>query len=117
MKHPWKLRGAASLCGLVNGLFGGGGGLILLPLLSRWGNLSRRELYATCLAVTFSVSLVSAAVYLTQGTIILSDALPCLLGGLTGGILGGKLYGSIPDRWLNWMFIAFLCYAGVHYLL
>ena len=43
------LAGAAA--GLVNGLFGGGGGMVLLPLLSRWGTLDQKKAFATCVAL------------------------------------------------------------------
>ena len=47
-----RLAGGAA--GLANGLFGGGGGMVFLPILSRWGGLPPRKLYATCVAVVSS---------------------------------------------------------------
>jgi len=91
--------------------------MVFLPILSRWGNLSQRKLYATCVAVIFPVCLVSAVIYLLRGESSLSTALPYLLGGLAGGFLGGKLYGRISTKLLKWLFAAFLFYAGVKYLL
>lgn len=113
----WPARIAGGAAGLANGLFGGGGGQVFLPILARWGSLSARKRYATCVAVIFPVCLVSAGVYLVQGGVSLTAALPYLLGGLAGGWLGGKLYGRIPTVWLNRLFAAFLFYAGVKYLL
>lgn len=110
-----RLAGGAA--GLANGLFGGGGGMVFLPILSRWGGLPPRKLYATCVAVIFPVCLVSAAVYWWRGSVSLLDAWPYLLGGLAGGWLGGKLYGKVPAQALKWLFAAFLFYAGVRYLL
>ncbi len=113
--YPARIAGGAA--GLANGLFGGGGGMVFLPILSRWGALSQRQLYATCVAVIFPVCAVSAAVYLFQGKADLIAALPYLAGGLPGGWLGGKLYGKVPTKLLKWVFAAFLFYAGVNYLL
>ena len=48
MKAAWTARLAGAAAGLANGLFGGGGGMVFLPIQSRWGNLSQRKLYATC---------------------------------------------------------------------
>ena len=117
MKGNGAARIAGGAAGLANGLFGGGGGMVFLPILSRWGNLSQRKLYATCVGVIFPVCLVSAAVYLLRGGVSLITALPYLAGGLAGGFLGGKLYGKISTKFLKWLFAAFLCYAGVKYLL
>ena len=112
MEKPWPARIAGAAAGLANGLFGGGGGMVFLPILSRWGDLNQRKLYATCVAVIFPVCLVSAAVYLFRGEVMLLTALPYLLGGLAGGWIGGKLYGKISTQWLKWLFAAFLFYAG-----
>ena len=117
MKHLWAVRIAGGAAGLANGLFGGGGGMVFLPILSQWGNLRERKLYATCVGVIFPVCLVSAAVYVFRGGVSLFTALPYLAGGLIGGWLGGKLYGKVPTRWLKWLFAGFLFYAGVKYLL
>ena len=87
------------------------------PILSRFGTLEQRRLYATCVGVIFPVCAVSAAVYLWRGEIELMTALPYLIGGPIGGWLGGKLYGKVSVKLLKWMFAAFLFYAGVRYLL
>lgn len=117
MDTKWTAGLAGGAAGLANGLFGGGGGMVLLPILSRWGGLSARRLYATCVAVIFPVCAVSAAVYLWRGGFDLTAALPYLVGGLGGGWVGGKLYGRVSTALLKWVFAAFLCYAGVRYLL
>lgn len=113
----WAAGIAGGAAGLANGLFGGGGGMVFLPILSRWGGLSQRKLYATCVGVIFPVCLVSAGVYVARGSVSLAAALPYLAGGLIGGWLGGKLYGKVSTVFLKWLFAAFLFYAGVKYLL
>ncbi|MDD3347454.1 TSUP family transporter [Oscillibacter sp.] len=116
MGPKWTARIAGGAAGLANGLFGGGGGMVFLPILSRWGALPQRKLYATCVGVIFPVCAVSAAVYLWRGGVSLFTALPYLAGGLIGGTLGGRLYGKVPTQFLKWLFAAFLFYAGVRYL-
>lgn len=117
MASKWPARIAGGAAGLANGLFGGGGGMVFLPILSRWGGLKSRQLYATCVAVIFPVCAVSAAIYLWRGGMNWASALPYLVGGLLGGWLGGKLYGRVSTKVLKWIFVAFLFYAGVRYLL
>lgn len=117
MKYTLTVRIAGAAAGLANGFFGGGGGMVFLPILSRFGTLPQRKLYATCVGVIFPVCLVSAAIYLLQGDVSVQSALPYLAGGLMGGIIGGKLYGKISTKFLKWLFAAFLFYAGVKYLL
>ena len=117
MNDLWKSRLAGAAAGLANGLFGGGGGMVFIPLMSRVPALEGRHLFATCVAVIFPVCAVSAAVYFLRGGVSLSDAFPYLLGGLAGGFLGGRLYGRISTVWLRRLFALFLLYAGVKYLL
>ena len=117
MNNQWKTRLAGAAAGLANGLFGGGGGMVFIPLMSRTGVLEGRQLFATCVAVIFPVCAVSAAVYFWKGGLSLSAALPYLLGGLAGGFLGGRLYGRVSTVWLRRLFAMFLFYAGVKYLL
>lgn len=117
MDKTWSARLGGGAAGLANGLFGGGGGMVFLPILSRRGALSQRQLFATCVGVIFPVCMVSAAVYFFRAEISFLTALPYLLGGLGGGFLGGRLYGRVPTVWLRRLFALFLFYAGVKYLL
>lgn len=114
-RAPARIAGAAA--GAANGLFGGGGGMVFLPILARWGDLPQQKLYATCVGVIFPVCLVSAGIYLLRGELSLLTALPYLAGGLIGGWMGGRLYGKVSPKWLKQLFAAFLFYAGVKYLL
>ena len=109
------LAGAAA--GLVNGLFGGGGGSVLLPLLNRWGTLAPRAAFATCLAAIYPMCCVSAGVCLFQVRPALETVLPYLAGGLAGGVAGGLTFQKVPVRLLKALFGAFLVYGGVRYLL
>ena len=59
-KTKYALSGTAA--GLVNGLFGGGGGMVLVPLLNGWCGLAGKQAFATCVAAILPLSAVSAAV-------------------------------------------------------
>lgn len=115
--EKWKLPLAAGLAGIVNGLFGGGGGMVLLPLLSGEKELKGRRLFANSVAVILPICIVSVGVSAFFEPLPLREALPYLIGGTAGGLIGGKLFQSIPPRWLKRLFALFLLYAGVKYLL
>lgn len=117
MKKERGVIWAAVLAGGANGLFGGGGGMVLLPLLQRRCGLEDKRLFATSLAIIFPMCLVSGAVYLLQGSVSLGEALPYLLGGLAGGAIGGLTFSRVPVKWLKAVFALFLLYGGVRYLL
>lgn len=117
MKSKWKLSLSGAAAGLVNGCFGGGGGMVLVPLLQRWCGVEEKKSYATCVAVIFPFCVLSAAIYLWRTGFDLMAALPYLLGGLAGGLAGGALMDRVSVVWLRRIFAAFLLYGGVRYLL
>lgn len=108
---------AGAAAGLVNGIFGGGGGMVLLPLLTKWGGLSRRTAFATCVAVIYPMCLVSAVLYCLQVRPDIMLLLPYLLGGVLGGIISGLTFEKVPVRLLKAIFGVFLIYGGVRYLM
>ena len=78
------LTGAAA--GAVNGLFGAGGGMLLLPLLHRLTDLREHEAFACSVCTMLPLSVVSLVVYWLRGGEFLTAALPYLAGGALGGI-------------------------------
>lgn len=109
-KGKYALTGA--LAGLANGLFGSGGGLFLVPLLTRWAKLPQRKAFATSVAVVLPLSLLSAGVYWWKGELDLAGAWPYLLGGAAGGFLSGKVFRKVPLGWLRRAFGLLILYGG-----
>ena len=109
------LLGAAA--GTANGLFGAGGGLILVPLLTRWIRLPEKAAFATSLAIMTPLSLASLTVYLLHGGIDVAFAWRYLLGGAIGGAIAGPLFSHLPVIWLRRAMGLFLLYGGVRAVL
>ena len=114
-RNKTRLAGAAA--GVVNGLFGGGGGMVLLPLLARWGRRDARAAFVTCVAAIYPMCCVSAAAYLFRVRPDFMMLLPYLLGGAVGGVIAGLTFEKVPVRVLKVIFGLFLTYGGVRYLL
>jgi len=108
------LCGAAA--GLANGLFGAGGGMVLLPLLSRTTDLKPHELFACSVCIILPVSLVSAAVYFLRGGSFLAAAIPYLIGGAAGGAIAGLTLRKLPTKWLHRALGAFILWGGLRLL-
>lgn len=117
MERRWKLRLTGLAAGVINGFFGGGGGMAAVPLLNRWCSLDQRRTFANCVALILPLCAVSAAVCWWRGTLDWALAWPYLAGGAVGGLIGGKLFGRVPIKWLRRIFAVFLLYGGVRYLL
>lgn len=108
------LLGGAAV-GAANGLFGGGGGMIAVPLLERMGRPARRA-HATAIAVVLPATALSAAVYLFEGAVPLAVLVPVSIGVLAGGIAGARLLSRITGRAVNVLFSAFMLAAGLRML-
>ena len=81
MQPKAKYAVSGALAGAVNGLFGGGGGMVLVPLLSGWCGMEGKRSFATCVAVILPLSAVSAAGYLLRQGFELAAALPVWWAG------------------------------------
>lgn len=108
---------AGAAAGLTNGLFGGGGGSVLVPLLTRLCGLDQRRAFATSVAVILPLCALSAALYWWKGGLDLGEALPYLLGGALGGWAGGKWFRGVKLPWLKRIFGLLLIYGGLRSLL
>lgn len=104
---------AGALAGLTNGLFGGGGGSVLVPLLTRYCGLSQRKAFATSVAVILPLCVLSVAIYFFRGGLDLMTALPYLIGGAAGGWAGGRWFRGMRMGWLRRAFGLLLIYGGV----
>ena len=116
-RRTGRALAAGAAAGLTNGLFGGGGGSVLVPLLTRLCGLDQRRAFATSVAVILPLCALSAALYLWKGGLDLGAALPYLLGGALGGWAGGKWFRGVKLPWLKRAFGLLRIYGGVRSLL
>ena len=105
------------LCGAANGFFGAGGGMLLVPLFSRWVKLREDKLLATSLAVMLPLSVITAVIYIIRIKFDFTAAAPYVVGGFLGGAAAGKLFKFVPSGLLRRIFGIFMIYAGVRAVL
>ena len=116
VKEKLKNIGGGVIIGVVNGLLCAGGGMLAVPLLKKSG-LEQKEAHATSIAVILPLSVISAATYLLNGSVTLSDSIPYLLPGAIGAVIGAVLLGKISDKWLRRVFGVFMIWAGIRLLM
>ncbi len=114
-KYRAWISGAAA--GVVNGLFGAGGGMVLLPLLGKTTELEGKEVFANCVAIILPISLVSAVVYFIRGGNFASESVPYLIGGALGGVIAGLVLKKLKTVWLHRALGLFIIWGGVRLLL
>lgn len=105
------------LVGLLNGLFGGGGGTLLIPLLTEKYRFPERVAHATTLFIMLPVTAVSCALYASGNAVNWGLSLPTALGVTVGGAFGALFIGKIPPKILKIAFIVLTFSAGLTSLL
>lgn len=104
---------AGFAAGCVTGLFGGGGGMVLVPLLTLLTDLDAESVFPSSISVILPVCI--TALFLSP-EVSFRDALIWLPGSLIGGILAGKYGQQIPVKWLHRGLGILILWGGVRYL-
>lgn len=102
--------------GAVNGLFGAGGGMLLVPLLSGVAGLEEREVFPASVCIILPISIVSLALSWQSGNISWPQALPYLVGSAAGGVVAGFLGKRIPTLWLHRFLGGLIIWGGIRYI-
>ena len=109
-KIKMSLLGAAS--GAVNGFFGTGGGMLLVPILKKMG-LTQKAAQATALAVMLPITALSAVFYAVSDPQILMMSLYFLPSAIIGSVVGAKLLKLAKNRSLKIAFSLLIIAAGI----
>lgn len=107
---------AGALAGAVNGLFGAGGGMVLVPLLTLLTNLADEAIFPASISIILPVCLVSLTVTAFTGEIAWAQSFPYLIGSAAGGILAGIWGRKIPVLWLHRGLGILILWGGFRYL-
>ena len=101
------------LIGFINGFLGGGGGMLVVALLLAIGKLPQKNAHATALMIILPISIISAIVYLLNGTGDWEKILYATIGVVVGGILGAFLLNKLNGKVTKLIFSIILIMAGV----
>ena len=99
--------------GVVSGMLGVGGAVILLPLLSTFGELTLKQASSITIVQVVAAALISWLAYARGRMVHLELAL--YMGGAAalGGLAGGVFSAAFPSRALEWLFFAVVLAAIV----
>ena len=105
----------AGLCaGAVTGIFGAGGGMVLIPLLLALTDLNDQAVFPASVAIILPICVVS--LILGSQSIPFAKALPYLLGSIIGGFAAGLWGKKIPTVWLHRFLGIMILWGGIRYL-
>jgi len=102
------------LSGVLAGLFGVGGGVVIVPALIYWAGFSQHEATGTSLAVLLPpIGLGAALEYYRQGNVNVYAAIILAITMFAGSWLGAVAAGKIAGPYLRLAFAVFVwCLGG-----
>ena len=112
MPRALRLAAAGTAAGAVSGLFGVGGGLVMVPLLILWLGYGEREATGTSLAAMVVIVGVAAALQAAYGNVDVAKGVLIGIPAVGGVIAGTALQQRLPTRAIALGFAAFLVASG-----
>jgi uncharacterized membrane protein YfcA len=100
--------GVGLAAGLLSGLFGVGGGTVIVPMLVLLLRFDQRLAAGTSLAAIVPTAAVGVVSYAVHGSVAWIPALILAAGAVVGAQIGTWLLARIPQNALRWGFVAFL---------
>ncbi|MBZ8182655.1 sulfite exporter TauE/SafE family protein [Oscillatoria salina] len=104
-----------ALAGLLAGLFGVGGGVILVPLQMLLLGERIKVAIQTSLGVVGITSISAAAGHATQGNVLFWVGIILGVGGLIGAQFSTRFLPQIPDRWVSLLFRVLLVSLAIYF--
>lgn len=105
------------IAGFMSGLFGVGGGIVIVPLLLAFGGLERKLASGTSLAAIVPTSAVGVVAYAIPGNVDVIAALLLAAGSVVGAQIGALLLSRLPTSVVRIIFMVFALAVAVQLFL
>lgn len=100
--------GVGLAAGLLSGLFGVGGGTVIVPMLVLLLGFNQRLAAGTSLAAIVPTATIGVISYAAHGSVAWVPALILAAGAVIGAQIGTWLLARVPQNALRWGFVGFL---------
>jgi uncharacterized membrane protein YfcA len=114
--RAFKLAAIGSAAGLFSGLFGVGGGTVIVPLLVLWLGYGARAATGTSLAAIVFIAGFAAATQGAYGNVHVLDAALMGVPAVGGVLIGTSLQQRLATRSISLLFAAVLVASAVELL-
>ncbi len=101
------------LAGLVNGVLGGGAGVIVVLMLLSVCKLSQCRAQATALLVVLPMATLSSILYVIKGSLPLVPTIIVTVFATVGGVLGALILGRVDNKIVKCIFAVLLIVGGL----
>lgn len=112
-----KLATIGTAAGAFSGLFGVGGGSVMVPLLVLWLGYDSRRATATSLAAIIVIASFTVIVQATYGNVRVGDGLLIGIPAVGGVLIGTWLQQRVRTREISLLFAALLVATAVELLI
>ena len=102
--------------GTVNGLFGAGGGMVLIPLLTKLTQIEEDEIFPSSVSIILPICLISLSFSLENEISDWKTVFLYLAGSAAGGVAAGLWGRKIPVLWLHRALGLLIHWGGFRYL-
>ncbi len=118
-RSPWyAMVAVGTLAGIAAGLFGIGGGLVIVPALVELLHYSQKRAVGTSLAALMPpVSIGAVLSYYHAGMVSLADSAVIAVGLVGGAFFGARIALSLPSRTVRRLYGVFLLAVSLRFLL
>ena len=103
------------IAGAINGLFGSGAGMIILPALCSIFDMEDKKSRGTTITSILFLTIISSIFYVENMPDI-KFVWYVTVGGVVGGIIGAKLINYIPTKYLKILLGIFMIGTGIKML-
>jgi hypothetical protein len=117
LNRTLKLMAIGTMAGVFSGLFGVGGGSVIVPLLILWLSYDERAATATSLAGIVFIAAFAAAVQGLYGNVRVLDAVLVGVPAVAGVLIGTWLQQRLHGRTIALLFAAVLVASAVELVL
>jgi uncharacterized membrane protein YfcA len=108
-----KLAAVATAAGIFSGLFGVGGGTVIVPLLILWLDYGEREATGTSLAAIAVIAALAALGQGLYGNVDLLDGVLIGVPAVAGVLIGTAIQQRIPQRSVSLLFALLLVVIAI----
>ena len=117
MRRTLQLAAIGTAAGAFSGLFGVGGGTIIVPLLIVWLSFGEREATGTSMAAIILIAAFAVAFQAAYGNVDPAGAALVGIPALGGAVAGTALQQRIPERAISLIFAGLMLVIAVELVL
>jgi uncharacterized membrane protein YfcA len=117
MRRILQLAAIGTAAGAFSGLFGVGGGTVIVPLLIVWLAYGEREATGTSMAAIILIAIFAVAFQTAYGNVDVGKAALVGIPAIGGAVAGTALQQRLPERAISLIFAALLVIIAIELIM